>query len=86
MKTTNQNTSFHIHEVLNALYQDSTPRTLPELNSFIAEKFGTNPQFFSCSEQNMSIDQAIEFMMMREKISEVSEGKFAIHTGNQCNH
>lgn len=86
METTRLNENFHIHELLNALYQDQTPRSLKDLEVFIAEKFGNRPLFSSCSQENMGPSEAIDFMLMREKIMESSPGLYIINSGRQCNH
>lgn len=77
---------FHIHDVLDFLYQNPGKKSESELQAFIEEKFGKDAQFFSCSVENMNPSDAVRFMKERRKIVEVSSGQYSADPENKCHH
>lgn len=86
MKTEAIQQTYHIHEVLKHLDLSPEARSKEDLLLFIQEHFGSTAQFFSCSIEGMNIDQAIEFMLSRHKLNEVSPNKFSTVGADSCNH
>jgi probable metal-binding protein len=82
---TNMN-SFHVHGVLDMLYQIKEALSAEEIKNKIAEKFGVNSSFCSCSSEGMNPDQVIEFLLQRQKIIETLPGKYQLNLYNTCNH
>jgi probable metal-binding protein len=86
MKTEAIQKTYHIHEVLKRLDLSPEARNKEDLKLFIQEHFGSKAQFFSCSIEGMNIDQAIEFMLSRHKLNEVSPNNFSTVGADSCNH
>lgn len=77
---------FHIHDVLDFLYSNPEKATTEELYAKISDKFGAEAHFFSCTVESMDIKEAIQFMLSRNKVVEVSPGYFSADAGNPCHH
>ncbi len=86
MKTESQPPTYHIHDVLNALHVSPEPRSKDDLKLFMTERFGPTAQFFSCSCRDMTIEQAIDFMLTRGKLNEVVASKYSTEGAKTCHH
>ena len=55
------------------------------LKKAISEKFGEDQRFYTCSAENMDIDELIDFLKMKGKFMSTDEG-FTVDTTKVCNH
>ncbi|WP_459190256.1 YecH family metal-binding protein [Parabacteroides sp. APC149_11_2_Y6] len=73
----------HAHEVLHMMEGNSyTEETLKEA---IIMKFGKDQRFYTCSAENMNIDELIEFLKQKGKFMPSNEG-FTVDITKVCNH
>lgn len=86
MTTETTNLEFHVHDIMAMLAQDPTPRDEAQIIQFITEKFGKNSHFSSCSFDGMDAKAAFDFLMKRQKLTEVETGKYIFATNSHCNH
>lgn len=77
---------FHAHDVMQILAGQSRPLPASEIKSLIHERFGLDADFGSCSMDGMDADQVIQFLMDRQKLSEVELGKFVLEGNHSCGH
>ena len=68
----------HAHEVLHMMKGNSYSEL--SLKKAISEKFGEDQRFYTCSAENMDIDELIDFLKMS-----TDEG-FTVDTTKVCNH
>jgi probable metal-binding protein len=73
--------SIHGHELLHLVLNAGTPVTRSEM----AEHFGEESLFHTCSARNMSLDQLIDFLTQRGKITRV-DGGYLAHRESMCSH
>ncbi len=69
----------HIHEVLRMMIE--TQKTYSGKKDFvkdITETFGADVQFHACSDSNMNIEEAYDFLIRKGKISINEEKNIAI--------
>lgn len=86
MKNDSTAASFHVHEILNFLSEEKIAMDLSQIQEKVIAKFGPNATFSSCSQDGMDPEQAINFLLMRQKLQEVEPKKFLLNTGNSCGH
>ncbi|MBK7842270.1 MAG: YecH family protein [Bdellovibrionales bacterium] len=77
---------FHAHDVMHLLAGQNRALAVSEIKSLILEKFGLDADFGSCSVDGMDADQVIQFLLDRQKISEVEPGKFMLEGNHSCGH
>lgn len=77
---------FHVHSVLDMLFQENKSVTVAELHQLIVDKFGSAARFSSCSHSNMDTAQTIQFLFNRQKMIEIAPGQYKINIGNSCGH
>lgn len=76
-------TSYHGHDVIDLLLAAS--HTRPSLAAEVARRFGPDPRFHTCSADGLSLDQLLEFLASRKKLSECpTTGRLTFHTGQAC--
>lgn len=81
-----QGSGFHVHSVLEMIGNQPESMSIESMAKKIREVFGEGASFYSCSQDAMTIADVIEFLFARNKLSEVSEGKFHLNRQNVCNH
>jgi probable metal-binding protein len=59
--------------------------TRESLRKSILEKFGAEARFFTCSAQNMTMDELIDFLQSRGKFVEAGDG-VSTSPDKICNH
>jgi probable metal-binding protein len=75
----------HGHEVMKMMIEDGKAYTKAALRSAIAERFGADARFCTCSAENMTAEQLIAFLEGRGKFI-VAGGKLRMEAGKMCNH
>jgi len=78
-------TSIHGHEVLNMMLESDEQYSETSLVQAIDTRFGDNARFHTCSAENMSAAQLVEFLKNKGKFIPVNEG-FSTHESKICQH
>ncbi|WP_396171756.1 DUF2492 family protein [Flavobacterium sp.] len=80
------NTIKHIHEVIFLIENNNEQWTPEELVEAIGDTWGTDVQFGSCSGTTFPKENALEFLLNRQKVVLSEEGKVALHSSMKiCN-
>ncbi len=77
--------TIHGHEVLNMMLQAGHGFTRASLEQAILETFGSEARFYTCSAQDMTAAELIDFLEQRGKFVPVDEG-FNTRPDKICNH
>jgi probable metal-binding protein len=77
--------SFHGHEVMFMMAESGKQFTRASLKAAIDEKFGADARFHTCSAQDMTAEQLIDFLDARGKFTGQAES-FTADTEKVCNH
>jgi probable metal-binding protein len=80
------NQVFHVHDIMDQLALEQKPLELSQLVSLINNKFGEEARYNSCSVEGMNAKFAIEFLIMRKKLTEPEPGKYLASAHAHCNH
>ncbi len=75
----------HGHEVLDMM-QGNTYQTKEELKKSIIAKFGDEARFYTCSAQNMTAGELIDFLVARGKFMDADDEGFTVDMSKRCNH
>lgn len=73
----------HGHEVLHMM--EGNRYTEESLVKAINDRFGTEERFYTCSAENMTAVELVEFLKDRGKFMPMEEG-FTVDTSTICNH
>ncbi|MGY3571020.1 YecH family metal-binding protein [Vibrio paucivorans] len=73
----------HAHKVLNLLRENSM--TEAELRTAVAQQFGPEARFHTCSKQGFDLDALLVFFIQREKVIKQGE-KWTLNAERVCNH
>lgn len=77
--------SVHGHEVLHTMLTNDKGWTRESLLQALAEKYGEDCRFHTCSAQDMSAEQLIDFLAARGKFVD-AEGGFNTQESKICKH
>lgn len=75
----------HGHDVMQMMVESGSSYTKETLEKAILEKFGKDARFYTCSAENMTACELIEFLESRGKFL-VSENGFSTDAGKICSH
>ena len=64
----------HGHQILTLLMQASQPIDRESLTATVSERFGEGVTFCTCSEQGLSLDDLLTFLLSKGKILEEGTG------------
>ena len=73
----------HAHEVLHMMEGNSY--TEASLRAAIVEKFGEHQRFYTCSADNMEVDELIGFLKRKGKFMPAGE-EFMVDISKVCSH
>ena len=73
----------HAHEVLHMIEGNSYTDT--SLKKAIIQQFGESQLFYTCSADNMNIDELIQFLKEKGKFMPLNDG-FTVDISKVCNH
>lgn len=73
----------HAHEVLFMMEGNSYSEA--SLRAAIIDKFGESQRFYTCSAENMSVDELIVFLKEKGKFMPADDG-FTVDTTKVCSH
>lgn len=77
--------SIHGHEVLE-LMRGKSFETKEDLKRLIIAEFGENQLFHTCSTDNLSIDELIDFLKEKGKFMTVDNSGFTVDSSKVCQH
>lgn len=77
--------SIHGHQVMEMMLENDGLYTEASLTAAIAEKFGSDARFHTCSAQDMNIAELITFLRGKGKFIDESEG-FNTRADKICDH
>lgn len=75
----------HGHDVMQMMIDSKKIYTKESLEDAILERFGADARFFTCSAENMSASEIIEFLASRGKFENQGEG-FKTNPEKICKH
>lgn len=73
----------HAHEVLFMMEGNSYSEA--SLRAAIIDKFGESQRFYTCSAENMSVDELIVFLKQKGKFMPADDG-FTVDLSKVCSH
>jgi probable metal-binding protein len=76
----------HAHEVMHMMLDSGKSYTRESFKADLAEKFGADARFHSCSVNNMSPDDLLEFLAARGKLAGDINAEFSMDPLNMCSH
>ena len=77
--------SIHGHEVMHFMLEHGGQFTRESLAQAIATRFGADARFHTCSAQDMTADELIDFLAAKGKFVASAEG-FNTQADKICNH
>lgn len=77
--------SVHGHDVLHTMLENDKGWTRVSLLQAITEKYGDNCRFYTCSAENMSAEELINFLEAKGKFIEAGN-VFNTQESKICNH
>jgi probable metal-binding protein len=75
----------HGHEVMKMMIEASAPFTRNSLREAILARFGEGASFYTCSAENMTPDELMDFLEARGKFVDTDNG-FTTDKSKICNH
>ena len=77
--------SVHGHEVMEMMLEQDGQFTRASLKQAMAQRFGADARFHTCSAREMDAEALIDFLAARGKFIEAGEG-FQTRAEKICNH
>ncbi|MGF1699810.1 YecH family protein [Photobacterium makurazakiensis] len=78
-------TQIHAHTVLNMLLADDATYTLASLKQAVVNEYGEEVRFHTCSQQDLTFDALLSFLLDRRKV--VQQGEYiAANRDRMCSH
>ncbi|CAG9297238.1 YecH family metal-binding protein [Celerinatantimonas diazotrophica] len=77
--------SIHGHEVMQMMLSSEQSYTKESLCAEIIAKYGQDSRFHTCSQENMSAEQLVDFLQSRGKFVATQNG-FTTSADKICNH
>ena len=75
----------HGHEVMRMMIASGETYTRQSLREAIHGRFGTETRFHTCSAENMTADELIDFLESKDKFLFQGSG-FTTHADRMCDH
>lgn len=75
----------HGHEVMRMMVDSGRSFTKESLRDAIVDRFGSSARFHTCSAENLTADELIEFLAARGKFIEAGTG-FSTDANRICQH
>ena len=85
MSVSSEPGSIHGHDLINLIHHAEPAFTRVGLAAAVAERFGPQPRFHTCSAAGMTLDGLLEFLLVRGKIVE-RDGRFYTDMSKVCSH
>ncbi|MCL6271120.1 YecH family protein [Sansalvadorimonas sp. 2012CJ34-2] len=77
--------SVHGHKVMNMVIESGRSWPRAELLEALAETFGADAEYRTCSVEGFSADQLIDLLLGKGKMVETAEG-ISVIASKMCNH
>ena len=58
---------YHVHDILHLLKQSQSGYSVEELIILLKKEFGEDARFTTCGDHSLDCNQAIDFVLIREK-------------------
>ncbi|AZL85979.1 MULTISPECIES: YecH family metal-binding protein [Aliivibrio] len=75
----------HGHSVLNILLNSEVPLPRAELELMVITEFGSDVCFHTCSQQELTLNELLNFLLSKKKVIETNDGLIA-DPDRMCNH
>lgn len=75
----------HGHEVLEMMFENSYSSREELINAIIA-KFGADERFYTCSTENMTAAELVDFLEAKGKFRPARDNGFTADKSKMCNH
>lgn len=75
----------HGHEILHMM-EGNTYENKESLIKAIIDKFGAEELFYTCSAEDLSAEELVDFLYERNKFRVIENGKFTVNTSQICDH
>ena len=78
-------TPIHGHEIIHLVSSQPDGLSIAQLTETVAKQFGSSPRFFTCSAENLTLDELLAFLNEREKVRLLGD---SVYPGKSpaCNH
>ncbi|MDH0449194.1 MULTISPECIES: YecH family metal-binding protein [Shewanella] len=77
--------SVHGHDVMALMVAQENPLLKPEFIALMAQTFGDNARYHTCSADNLKAEELISLLIRKGKMLESAQG-LTLVAGRQCNH
>lgn len=77
--------SIHGHQVLEMMIASNESYTVESLINVIDSRFGLDARFHTCSKQNLTAAELVDFLASKGKFLPADSG-FTTHAEKICNH
>ncbi|MFB2732612.1 YecH family metal-binding protein [Shewanella mangrovisoli] len=77
--------SVHGHDVMALMVAQENPLLKPEFIALMAQTFGDNARYHTCSADNLQAEELISLLLHKGKMLESAQG-LTLVAGRQCNH
>jgi probable metal-binding protein len=81
-----QTESIHGHDVMHMIADAGRAFSKDGLIAEISEKFGENARFHTCSAENMTARELVDFLIARGKFQSSDEQALTLDTSAICQH
>lgn len=75
----------HAHTVLNMLLAAEIPYSVDSLKQAVVAEYGEDVRFYTCSQQDLSFDALLEFLLDRRKVIK-NGNNITANRERMCNH
>ena len=76
----------HGHEVIALVADAQPPFTLTTLKDAASARWGAQARFHTCSADDLSLAQLLDFLLERAKLVVSADGALSVVAGNVCSH
>ncbi len=76
----------HAHEVMQMMADSGGTYTRESFAASLADRFGPDARFCSCSAAGMSADELLVFLFSRGKLAGDIDGSFRLCAAGHCGH
>lgn len=73
------NQTHHIHDIIHLVADNGKFNSVEEFHQSIKAKFGTEAMFVSCSKVPFGIDEVVDFLTKRNKITLHDDNSITLH-------
>lgn len=68
------------------MMEGNTYENKESLIKAIIDKFGAEELFYTCSAEDLSAEELVDFLYERNKFRVIENGKFTVNTSQICDH